>query len=191
MQAVTSWRHPYSQAGAGRELQRAGDAWYQTSRHTHADARRGPRRMIAKQTLMGDEGEPAPFVSIGKRVLADDHQCGRNIATESSAQLMTARGGPFQIDVEKKFEMASLRAEACDFSSRLCGNAKRLRRSLVLDDMQPGATLFFHLFCRDYSAAKVGELRKLALDRLQAFMPSSVSDLGHCTIPDCPPKLVI
>ena len=108
-----------------------------------------------------------------------------------SAQLITARGGPFQIGAEKKFEMASLRAEACDFSSRLSGNAKRLRRSLVLDDMQPGATLFFHLFCRDYSAAKVGELRKLALDRLQAFMPSSVSDLGHCTIPDCPPKLVI
>ena len=83
-----------------------------------------------------------------------------------SAKLITARGGPFQIGVEKKFEMASLLPQACDFSSRLCGNAKRLRRSLVLDDMQPGAVLFFHLFCRDYSAAKVCELRKLALDRL-------------------------
>jgi hypothetical protein len=32
--------------------------------------------------------------------------------------------------------------------------------------MQPGAVLFFPLFCRNYSAAKVCELRKLALDRL-------------------------
>jgi len=83
-----------------------------------------------------------------------------------SAQLITARGGPFQIGVEKKFEMASLLPQACDFSSRLCGKVKRLRHSLVLDDMQPGAVLFFHLFCRNYSAAKVCQLHKLALDRL-------------------------
>jgi len=83
-----------------------------------------------------------------------------------SAKLITARGGPFQIGVEKKFEMASLLPQACDFSSRLCGKVKRLRHSLVLDDMQPGAVLFFHLFCRNYSAAKVCQLHKLALDRL-------------------------
>jgi hypothetical protein len=62
--------------------------------------------------------------------------------------------------------MASQLPQACDFSSRLCGNAKRLRCSLVPDDRQPGAVLFFHLFCRTYSAAKVCELHKLALDRL-------------------------
>ena len=71
------------------------------------------------------------------------------------------------------------------------GNAKRLRRSLVLDDMQPGAVLFFHWCCRNYPAAKVCESHKLALDRLQTFMSSSVSDVVHCTIPDCTPKLVI
>jgi hypothetical protein len=61
--------------------------------------------------------------------------------------------------------MASL-PQACDFSSQLCGNAKRLRCSLVPDDRQSGAVLFFHLFCRNYSVAKVCELHKLALDRL-------------------------
>ena len=73
----------------------------------------------------------------------------------------------------------------------ISGTLKTLRCSLVLDGMQPGVVLFFHWCCRNYSAAKVCESHKLALDRLQAFMPSSVSDLGHPTIPDCTPKLVI
>jgi hypothetical protein len=62
--------------------------------------------------------------------------------------------------------MASLPPQACNFPSRFCGNAKRLGCSLVLDDMEPGAVFFFHSFCRNYSAAKVCELHKLALDGL-------------------------
>ncbi|SRR6266849_10254512 len=113
----------------------------------------------------GDEHAPAPFVSIGEGVLADDQRCDKASRPNRIAKLITA-GGSFQIGVEKKFEMASLLPQACDFSSRLCGNAKRLRCLLVLDDMHAGAVLFFHLFCRNYSAAKVCELHELALDRL-------------------------
>ena len=39
-----------------------------------------------------------------------------------------------------------------------------LRRPFLLDEMQPGAVLFLHLFCRDNSAAKVCEFHKLLLD---------------------------
>jgi hypothetical protein len=124
-------------------------------------------------------------------VLADDQQCDNKHPDRNRiAQLITARGS-LHNDVEKKFEVASLLSPACDFSSRLSGTLKALRCSLVLDGMQPGAVLFFHWCCRNYSAAKVCESQKLALNRLQAFVPSSVSDLGQPTIPDCTPKLVI
>jgi hypothetical protein len=35
---------------------------------------------------------------------------------------------------------------------------KKLRCSLLFDEIQPGAVRFFHLFCRNNSAAKVCEL---------------------------------
>ncbi len=43
---------------------------------------------------------------------------------------------------------------------------KRLRSPFLLDPMQAGAVLFFHLFCRMNSAAKVCDLRKFLLDSL-------------------------
>jgi hypothetical protein len=42
----------------------------------------------------------------------------------------------------------------------------RLRSPFLLDQMQPRAVLFFHLFCRMNSAAKVCELPKFLLDGL-------------------------
>jgi hypothetical protein len=76
----------------------------------------------------------------------------RSISTESNCQTDNGRR-LFSFGVGKKCEIAS-----CGLSSRLWRNAKRLRSSLVLDDRQPGAVLFFHLFRRNYSAAKVCEL---------------------------------
>jgi hypothetical protein len=40
------------------------------------------------------------------------------------------------------------------------------RSTFPCDEMQPGAMLFLHLFCRNNSAAKVCELHKLMLDCL-------------------------
>jgi hypothetical protein len=51
--------------------------------------------------------------------------------------------------------------------------------------------LFFHLFCRMNSAAKVCELRKFLLDGLQTFMPLVLSALGFCSIEASKPKLLI
>ena len=66
-----------------------------------------------------------------------------------------------------------------------------LRRPFLLDQMHPRAVLFLHLFCRDNSAAKVCELHKLLLDRLQPFSPLSVSDLSIGPIRAVTPKLLI
>ena len=41
-----------------------------------------------------------------------------------------------------------------------------LRSPFLCDEMQPGAVLFLHLFCRNNSAAKVCKLHKLVLDCL-------------------------
>ena len=67
----------------------------------------------------------------------------------------------------------------------------RLRCPFLLDEMQPRAVLFPHLFCRDNFATKVGKSNKLLLDGLQAFIPLSVSDLSLCSIPALAPKLRI
>ena len=66
-----------------------------------------------------------------------------------------------------------------------------LRCAFLLDEMQPGAVLFLHLFCRNNPAAKVCELNKLMLDCFQAFIPLFVSDLNICAIPAVVPKLLI
>ena len=79
---------------------------------------------------------------------------------------LIAPGGSFQVDVAKKLEVAFIGPPARSFFSRLCRNAKRLCCALLLDEMQPGAVLFFHLFCRIHSAAKVCELYKFMLDCL-------------------------
>ena len=47
-----------------------------------------------------------------------------------------------------------------------CGNTKKLRCPFLLDEMQPRAVLFLHLFSRNNSAAKVCELQELMLDCL-------------------------
>jgi len=47
------------------------------------------------------------------------------------------------------------------------------------------------LFGRNNSAAKVSELHEFMLDRLQAFIPLSVSDLKSCPVPAVTPKLLI
>ena len=44
--------------------------------------------------------------------------------------------------------------------------------------MQPGAVLFFPLFDRENSSAKASELGEFLLDRLQPFLPLTVSDLS-------------
>ena len=67
----------------------------------------------------------------------------------------------------------------------------RLRCPFLLDEMQPRAVLFPHLFCRDNFATKVGKSNKLKLDRLQPFVPLSVSDLSLCSIPPLTSKLLI
>ena len=68
---------------------------------------------------------------------------------------------------------------------------KSLRRLFLLDQMQPGTVLFLHLFGRDNSAAKVGQLPKLLLDLLQPFIPLSVSDLSRGSISAVAPKLFV
>ena len=50
---------------------------------------------------------------------------------------------------------------------------------------------FLHLFCKNNSAAKVRDLHKLVLDRLQPLTPLSVSELRSCSIPAVSPKLLI
>ena len=67
----------------------------------------------------------------------------------------------------------------------------RLRCPFLLDEMQPRAVLFPHLFCGDNFATKVGESNKLKLDRLQPFVPLSVSDLTLCSVPALTSKLLI
>jgi hypothetical protein len=63
---------------------------------------------------------------MGESVLADDHQCDKKHPDRNRiAQLITARGS-LPNDVEKKFEAASLLPQACDFSSRLRGNANKV-----------------------------------------------------------------
>jgi hypothetical protein len=47
------------------------------------------------------------------------------------------------------------------------------------------------LFCRNHFAAKLCQLNKLALDRLQPFVPLSVGDLSICSIQAVTPKLLI
>jgi len=51
--------------------------------------------------------------------------------------------------------------------------------------------LFSHLFCRNNFATKVSELNKLMLDRLQPFVPPSVSDLSICSTRGVTPKFLI
>ena len=50
---------------------------------------------------------------------------------------------------------------------------------------------FPHLFCRDNFATKVGKSNKLKLDRLQPFVPLSMSDLTLCSVPALTSKLLI
>jgi hypothetical protein len=79
---------------------------------------------------------------------------------------LIAPGGCFQADVAKKLELAFIRPPARNSFSRLRGNAKRLCCALLVDEMQPGAVLFPHLFCRNNPAPEVRELHKLVLDCL-------------------------
>ncbi len=67
----------------------------------------------------------------------------------------------------------------------------KLRCPFLLDEMQPRAVLFPHLFCRNNFTTKVCEANKLMLDCLQPFIPLSVSDLSICSIPAVTPKLLI
>jgi hypothetical protein len=48
--------------------------------------------------------------------------------------------------------------------------------------MQPGTVLFFPLFDRQNSSAKVSELGEFLLDGLEPFMPLTVGGLGLCFI---------
>jgi hypothetical protein len=64
-----------------------------------------------------------------------------------------------------------------------------LRR--ILDQMQPGAVLFFPLFDRENSSAKVNELDQFLLDFLQPFKPLAVSDLCLCFISALTPRTSI
>lgn len=66
-----------------------------------------------------------------------------------------------------------------------------LRSPFLRDQMQPGAVFFLHLFCRHNLASKISELHKLALNRLQPFIPLSVSDLEIRSIPALTPELLI
>jgi hypothetical protein len=54
----------------------------------------------------------------------------------------------------------------------------------LIDEMQPRAVVFSHLFCRNNIATKVCEANKLMLDSLQPFIPPPVSDLssGLCAV---------
>ena len=57
--------------------------------------------------------------------------------------------------------------------------------------MQPGAVLFFPLFDRENSSAKVNELDQFLLDFLQPFMPLAVSDLSLGSIAALTPRTPI
>lgn len=57
--------------------------------------------------------------------------------------------------------------------------------------MQSGAMFLFHLFHRKNLAAKTGELGKFLLNRLQPFMPLTVSELGFRFIPLSEPILMV
>jgi hypothetical protein len=56
--------------------------------------------------------------------------------------------------------------------------AVNLRSPFLLDELQPGAMLFFHLLRRMNSAAQVCDLHQFMLDGLQPFMPLAVNDLS-------------
>lgn len=49
--------------------------------------------------------------------------------------------------------------------------------------MQPGAVLAFSFFDRENPPAKASELSKILLDRLQALLSLTVSDLGLWVVP--------
>ena len=69
--------------------------------------------------------------------------------------------------------------------------ARVLRRLFLFGGMQPSAVLFLHLFGRNNSASEVGELNKLLLDCLQAFIPLLVSGLNICAVAAVAAKLLI
>ena len=54
----------------------------------------------------------------------------------------------------------------------------RVRLRSLVDEMQPGAVLFFPLFDRENSSPKVSELGEFFLDFLQSFKSLAVSDLS-------------
>lgn len=61
------------------------------------------------------------------------------------------------------------------------GRREKLRR--LLNEMQSGAVLAFPFFDRENSPAKASELSKFLLDRLQALLSLTVSDLGLWVVP--------
>jgi hypothetical protein len=61
----------------------------------------------------------------------------------------------------------------------------------LLDEMQPGAVLLFHLFHRVNSSAKSSELGEFVLDCLQPFLPLAMSNLSLCFVSAFTPILVI
>jgi hypothetical protein len=68
---------------------------------------------------------------------------------------------------------------------------RALRCPLLLDEVQPRAMLFLHLFCRNNFAAKICQPNKLFLYRLQPVTPPSVGDLGFGALAAVAPKLFI
>ncbi len=66
-----------------------------------------------------------------------------------------------------------------------------LRCPFLLNEVQPIAMIFPHLFCRNDFPTKLSELNQLMLDRLQPLVPPSVSDLSICPIQSVTPKLLI
>ncbi len=61
------------------------------------------------------------------------------------------------------------------------GRREKLRR--LLNEMQPGTVLALSFFHRENSPAKASELSKILLDRLQALLSLTVSDLGRWVVP--------
>ena len=51
--------------------------------------------------------------------------------------------------------------------------------------------LFPYLFRGDNFATKISKSNKFKLDRLQPFVPPSVSDLSICSMPTVAPRLFI
>jgi hypothetical protein len=68
---------------------------------------------------------------------------------------------------------------------------RTLRCPFLLDEVQPSAMVFPHLFCRNDFPTKLSELNKLMLDRLQPLVPPSVRDLSICPIQAVTPELLI